>query len=65
VRRVHNDYTEWSAPQRVRNLLPQEVDALIACRFAIVQVWRPVRHRVESWPLAIADAQSLSPAIWW
>ena len=22
VRRVHNDYTEWSAPQRVRNLLP-------------------------------------------
>jgi len=25
-----------------------------------VQVWRPIRHPVECWPLAIADAQSLS-----
>jgi hypothetical protein len=24
VRRVHNDYTEWSAPQRVRDILPDE-----------------------------------------
>jgi hypothetical protein len=62
VRRVHNDYTEWSAPQRVRNLLPQEAEKLLERRFAIVQVWRPIRHRVESWPLAIADVQSLSPA---
>jgi hypothetical protein len=62
VRRVHNDYTEWSAPQRVRNLLPDEADELLQRRFAIIQVWRPIRHPVESWPLAIADAQSLSPA---
>jgi hypothetical protein len=62
VRRVHNDYTEWSAPQRVRNLLPDEADELLQRRFAIVQVWRPIRHPVESWPLAIADAQSLAPA---
>ncbi|MBO0736437.1 MAG: methyltransferase [Alphaproteobacteria bacterium] len=62
VRRVHNDYTEWSAPQRVRNLLPEEAEELLRRRFAIVQVWRPVRHPVECWPLAIADAQSLSPA---
>ena len=26
VRRVHNDYTEWSGPQRVRDLLPDEAD---------------------------------------
>jgi hypothetical protein len=62
VRRVHNDYTEWSAPQRVRNLLPDEADELLQRRFAIIQVWRPIRHPVESWPLAIADARSLSPA---
>src|SRR5208337_552553 len=61
VRRVHNDYTEWSGPQRVRTFLPQEADALLARRFAIVQVWRPIHHPVETWPLAIADAQSLSP----
>jgi hypothetical protein len=62
VRRVHNDYTEWSAPQRVRTFLPNEAEALLQRRFAIVQVWRPIRHPVECWPLAIADAQSLSPA---
>jgi len=61
VSRVHNDYTEWSAPQRVRDLLPQEADDLLSRRFAIVQVWRPIRRPVETFPLAICDARSLSP----
>jgi hypothetical protein len=61
VRRVHNDYTEWSGPQRVRDLMGDEAEDLLKHRFAIVQVWRPIRHPVESWPLAIADAKSLSP----
>jgi hypothetical protein len=60
VRRVHNDYTEWSGPQRVRDLMPQEADQLLSRRFAIVQVWRPIRHPVESFPLAICDARTLS-----
>ena len=61
VRRVHNDYTEWSARQRVRDLMGEEAETLLDRRFAIVQVWRPIRHPVESWPLAIADARSLKP----
>jgi hypothetical protein len=61
VPRVHNDYTEWSGPQRVRDLLPQEADDLLRRRFAIIQVWRPIRHPVETFPLAICDARSLSP----
>jgi hypothetical protein len=60
VRRVHNDYTEWSGPQRVRDLLPDAADDLLSRRFAIVQVWRPIHHPVESFPLAICDAPSLS-----
>jgi hypothetical protein len=60
VRRVHNDYTEWSGPQRVRDLLPGEADELLKRRFAIVQVWRPIRHPVESFPLAICDARSIA-----
>ena len=60
VRRVHNDYTEWSGPQRVRDVLPQEADTLLRRRFAIVQVWRPIRHPVETFPLGICDARSLS-----
>jgi hypothetical protein len=59
VRRVHNDYTEWSGPQRVRYILPDEADALLARRFAIIQVWRPIRHPVETFPLAICDARSI------
>ena len=61
VRRVHNDYTEWSAPQRVRDILPDEAEQLLKRRFAIIQVWRPIRHPVETYPLAMADAQTLSP----
>src|SRR5260370_33253705 len=44
VRRVHNDYTEWSGPQRVRDILPQEADALLARRFAVGHEWRPHLH---------------------
>ena len=61
VRSVHNDYTEWSGPQRVRDLLPkEEAEALIRKRFSVIQVWRPVRNPVVSAPLAIADSQSIA-----
>ncbi len=60
VRRAHNDYTEWSGPQRVRDLLPaDEAEELLRHRFAVVQVWRPIRNPVATAPLAIADAQSI------
>jgi hypothetical protein len=62
VSRVHNDYTEWSGPQRVRDLLPEEADDLLRRRFAIIQVWRPIRYPVETFPLAICNARTLSPA---
>ncbi len=59
VQRVHNDYTEWSGPQRVREILPNEADDLLKRRFAIIQVWRPIRKPVETFPLAICDARSV------
>jgi hypothetical protein len=61
VSRVHNDYTEWSGPQRVRDVMGEEAEELLSRRFAIIQVWRPINHPVESHPLAICDAQSVSP----
>jgi len=60
VQRVHNDYTEWSGPQRVRDLLPDEADDLLQRRFAIIQVWRAIRHSIESFPLGICDARSIA-----
>ena len=59
VRNAHNDYTEWSGPQRVRDLLPGEADDLLKRRFAVIQTWRPIRNPVEREPLAIADARSI------
>lgn len=60
VRRVHNDYTEWSGPQRVRDLLAaEEAEKLLERRFAVIQVWRPIRKPVQRSPLAIADARTL------
>ena len=56
---VHNDYTDRSGPQRLRDVLPDEADALLQHRFAIVQVWRPIRGPVLAHPLALCDAQSL------
>ena len=61
---AHNDYTEWSGPQRVRDLLPGEADALLRERFAIVQVWRATHGPIESNPLAIADARSVAEGDW-
>src|SRR5262245_59069038 len=48
VRRAHNAYTEWSGPQRVRAILPDEAEDLLKRRFAIIQVWRPIRLPVET-----------------
>lgn len=60
VARVHNDYTDWSGPNRVRDLLPDESDDLLSRRFAIVQVWRAIRNPIESDPLAICDARTIA-----
>jgi hypothetical protein len=57
---VHNDYTEKSGPQRVRDLVPAaEAEARLQRRFVEVNVWRPIVGPVESWPLAVCDAQSV------
>lgn len=60
VQRVHNDYTEWSGPQRVRDFFPDEAEALIARRFAVVQVWRAINRPIERNPLTLADARSIA-----
>jgi hypothetical protein len=57
---AHNDYTEWSGPNRVRELLPEEAESLLQKRFAIIQVWRAINQPIRSNPLAIADAKSIA-----
>jgi len=59
VKFAHNDYTEKSGPQRVRDLFPDESEALIAGRFAVINVWKPTRETVRDTPLAVCDASSI------
>lgn len=62
VRYAHNDYTERSGPQRVRDLFPrEEAERLLAGRFAVINVWKPIRGPVEEAPLAVCDARSIEP----
>ena len=56
---VHNDYTAWSSPKRVRDLMGDEAEALLQNRFAIINLWRPIRGPLVESPLALCDAQSL------
>jgi hypothetical protein len=58
--RVHNDYTTWSAPQRVRDLMGAEAEDLLRHRYAEINVWRPIRGPLRAWPLALCDAQTLA-----
>lgn len=61
VRMVHNDYTEWSGPQRLRDLVGAQADELLRHRLQVIQVWRAIRGPILRDPLAMCDAQSMSP----
>jgi len=61
VKRVHNDYTVKSGPQRVRDLVPDEAEELLKRRFAVINVWRPLRRTVEDTPLGLLDARTIAP----
>ena len=59
--RVHNDYTEVSAPQRIRDLMGDDADALLQRRYEFINVWRPIRGPLRDAPLAMCDARTVSP----
>jgi hypothetical protein len=58
--RVHNDYTAWSAPQRVRDLMGDQAEALLTRRYAEINLWRPIRGPLLRSPLALCDATTLA-----
>ena len=60
VKSVHNDYTETSAPRRLREIVGDaEAERRFRKRWAIIQVWRPIRGKVLIDPLAICDGRSI------
>jgi hypothetical protein len=60
VKSVHNDYTEASAPRRLREIVgDEEAERRLKKRWAIIQVWRPIRGKVLIDPLGICDGRSI------
>ncbi len=59
--RVHNDYTDRSAPQRIRDLMGDEAENLLRRRYEFINVWRPIRGPLRDAPLAMCDARTVSP----
>lgn len=60
VTRAHIDQTRKSSAQRVRNHMGDEAETLLAGRYRIINVWRPLRGPVKAFPLAMADSQSVA-----
>ncbi len=60
VKGVHNDYTETSAPRRLREIVGDaEAERRFKKRWAIIQVWRPIRGTVMIDPLGICDGRTI------
>ncbi|MFC3285078.1 CmcJ/NvfI family oxidoreductase [Litchfieldella rifensis] len=61
--RAHNDYTEHSGPERIRDVLGEEqATALADVPVAQINLWRPIHGPVKRSPLALLDASSLDPS---
>ena len=59
ARNAHNDYTNESAPARVKELMAERAQELLARRYAFINIWRPLRGPVDTQPLAICDARTV------
>jgi hypothetical protein len=62
VKRVHNDFTALSGPQRAAAELSargEDPAILERRRFALVNLWRPISGPVEESPLAVCDASTM------
>ena len=60
---IHNDYTDASAQNRLRDFLPdEEAEKRLQHRFAIINVWRSISAPVLQSPLACCDATTIAAA---
>ena len=60
---MHNDFTDQSGPRRAADVLRAAgIDPAIleGQRFALVNLWRPIRGPVQESPLAFCDAGSIA-----
>ncbi|KAH7358810.1 methyltransferase CmcJ [Plectosphaerella cucumerina] len=56
---VHIDHAPRAVVNRIRLFLGDEAERLLRGRVRVINVWRPVDHAVEDYPLAFCDASTL------
>ncbi|CAG8983148.1 hypothetical protein HYALB_00004591 [Hymenoscyphus albidus] len=56
---AHIDTSAISAIKRVKLQLGEEASEAFKSRIRIVNVWQPVNHVVEDWPLALCDGSTV------
>ncbi|KAG7093555.1 hypothetical protein E1B28_007225 [Marasmius oreades] len=61
VPRTHVDQTPSAAHNRVHRHLPEaEAKERLKHRFQIINLWRPISHPADDWPLAVCDFRSVN-----
>ncbi len=60
VHRVHVDFTAMSGRRKAGEILGDPDHELLRKRFAVINVWRPIRGPLQDSPLAVSDAQSVA-----
>ncbi|KIJ54029.1 hypothetical protein M422DRAFT_154008 [Sphaerobolus stellatus SS14] len=57
---VHVDQTPEAAANRVRRHAPDQAAELLKHRYQIINLWRPITHAAEEYPLALCDYRSIN-----
>ena len=60
VHRVHVDFTTTSGRRKGGEILGDADHTLLRKRFAVINVWRPIRGPLQDSPLAVTDARSVA-----
>jgi hypothetical protein len=59
VHRVHVDFTASSGRRKAGEVLGDADHPLLSKRFAVINVWRPIRGPLQDSPLAVSDARTV------
>jgi len=59
--RAHIDQSPDTSVDILRSLLPNDAEFLLKGRVRLLNVWLPLYHEVNDWPLAVCDGSSISP----
>ncbi|CAH0044609.1 unnamed protein product [Clonostachys solani] len=59
VQAVHVDQSPYGAMKQARHILGNKLGTLEDKRIRIINIWRPIRHAIETWPLAVCDGSTV------